>query len=110
MVKSCCVFQCHNRCDKNSGISFFRFPSNTRKRLAWIKAINRKSFFPNQLSYICSVHFVGGWHSDDPSDVNFSPTLFSYKSTPKTPQDVQREKRANAREGVKVNKMLLYTV
>ncbi|XP_069119302.1 uncharacterized protein [Argopecten irradians] len=41
---------------------------------------------PNEESRICSEHFHGGWHSDEPSDENYRPTLFSYKE--KTPERV----------------------
>jgi hypothetical protein len=28
-------------------------------------------------------HFVCGWHSDDPSEVNYAPTLFDHKDNRK---------------------------
>lgn len=82
MVRACCVVQCTNRDDtkgKEKGLHFFRFPKDVRKRRAWIRAINRKNFAPNEHSCICSEHFESGWHSDDPDDANYAPTIFSYK-------------------------------
>ena len=80
MVKTCCVYSCRNRANpsaKSKNISFFRFPANKRKLQAWIKAVNRKDWEPNAHSHVCSEHFVSGWHSDDPNDANYAPTLFS---------------------------------
>ena len=55
-----------------------RFPNDGRKLRAWKKAINRDNFVPNEYTCTCSEHFVSGWHSDDPDDVNYAPTMFSY--------------------------------
>ncbi|XP_052697412.1 uncharacterized protein LOC128175656 [Crassostrea angulata] len=71
-----------------------RFPKDVRKRRAWIRAINRKNFAPNEFSCICSEHFEFGWHSDDPDDTNYAPTIFSYKE--KT-VDHEREERVSRR-------------
>ena len=56
-----------------------RFPKDGRKLRAWKKAINWDNFVPNEYTCICSEHFVSWWHSDDPDDVNYAPTMFSYK-------------------------------
>ena len=106
MIKSCCVYKCNNKADKFAkakNISFFRFPADKRKRLAWIKAINRENFIPNQHSKICSEHFIDGWHSDDPTDKNYVPTLFSYKMKPQTATQLSRDNRRKAREQSKVS-------
>nr|XP_022287119.1 uncharacterized protein LOC111099903 isoform X3 [Crassostrea virginica] len=84
MVKTCCVYKSNNQFNastKEKGISFFRFPKDKRKRRTWIKAVNRDEWTPNDHSWICSEHFVQGWHGDDPEDENYAPTLFSYKQT-----------------------------
>ncbi|XP_062602320.1 uncharacterized protein LOC134264038 [Saccostrea cucullata] len=96
MVRSCVVYKCHNKADagsKEKGVSFFRFPKDKRKRKAWVKAIQRDKWTPTEASYVCSAHFQGGWHSDDPGDINFRPTIFSYKE--KIPNE--REKARNQR-------------
>nr|XP_022344486.1 uncharacterized protein LOC111137338 [Crassostrea virginica] len=98
MVKTCCVYKCNNQFNasaKSKGISFFRFPKDKRKRRAWIKAVNRDEWMPNDHSWICSEHFVQGWHGDDPEDANYAPTLFSYKQTV---VNKEREQRRLERE------------
>ena len=102
MVKTCCVYKCNNQFNasaKSKGISFFRFPKDKRKRQAWIKAVNRDEWMPNDHSWICSEHFVQGWHGDDPEDENYAPTLFSYKQTV---VNKEREQRRLEREVCKV--------
>lgn len=86
MVKTCCVYKCRNRANsvaKVNNISFFRFPANKKKLQAWIKAVNREDWEPNGHTNICSDHFVFGWHSDDPNDDNYAPTLFIQKENKK---------------------------
>ncbi|ESO88160.1 hypothetical protein LOTGIDRAFT_165901 [Lottia gigantea] len=101
MVKTCCVYKCHNRFNveaKSRGISFFRFPKNKRQRNAWIKAVNRKDWLPNNNTWICSEHFLDGWHGYEPTDGNYSPTIFAYKETEKNVSQVARESRHLVRE------------
>ncbi|KAK3099228.1 hypothetical protein FSP39_001271 [Pinctada imbricata] len=96
MVRTCVAYKCNVKQDEQSkakGISFFRFPKNKRKRTAWIKAINRVHWYPTEASYVCSTHFKEGWHSDDPYDENFAPTIFSYKSQPQTEGEQLRDER-----------------
>lgn len=81
-------------------VKLYRFPKDVRKRRAWIRAINRKNFAPNEFSCICSEHFEFGWHSDDPDDANYAPTIFSYKE--KT-VDHEREERVSRRNLQKVS-------
>ncbi|XP_061170164.1 THAP domain-containing protein 3-like [Saccostrea echinata] len=79
MVRSCCVVKCSNRDDtkgKQRGLHFFRFPKDGRKCRAWIKTINRDDFVPIEHTCVYSEHFVSGWHSDDPEDVDYAPTIF----------------------------------
>jgi hypothetical protein len=45
--------------------------------------VNRKDWKPNSHTHVCSEHFVCGWHSDDPSEVNYAPTLFDHKDNRK---------------------------
>ncbi|XP_061179613.1 peroxynitrite isomerase THAP4-like [Saccostrea echinata] len=98
MVRSFCVVKCSNRDDtkgKRKGLHFFRFPKDGRKRRAWIKAINRDDFVPNEHTCVCSEHFVTGWHSDDPEDVEYAPTIFSYKMKTVNPEREERLARRN---------------
>jgi hypothetical protein len=105
MVKSCCVYKCTNRytlTSKASGISFFRFPKDKKQRRAWVKAINRDDWSPNDNSWICSEHFEGGWHGYDPSDHNYAPTVFSYKKKSPSEAQIAREARRVDRQQSKV--------
>ncbi|XP_062578126.1 peroxynitrite isomerase THAP4-like, partial [Saccostrea cucullata] len=100
MVFHCVVYQCSNRQGekaKGKGISFFRFPKGSKKRKAWIRAINRDDWAPNEYSRICSEHFVGGWHSDEVEDENYRPTIFTYKEKPQTDSDEINEAEARDR-------------
>lgn len=111
MVRSCVVYKCVNRANlssKERNLSFFRFPKDKKKRTAWIKAIHRDRWQPTEASYVCSDHFAGGWHSDDPEDVNYRPTIFTYKEKVVTPSEKARSERVHRRniEQVNLNRML----
>lgn len=57
----CCVPLCKSNSKKKLGISFHEFPGNETYRQAWLKAISRKDFVPNEnsnTSLVCSLHFV----------------------------------------------------
>ncbi|XP_069105937.1 uncharacterized protein [Argopecten irradians] len=98
MVKSCSVFGCTNRANqaaKERNISFFKFPEGKHKRRSWIKSINRKNWQPTVNSYVCSEHFVTGWHSDERDDIDYSPTVFRYK---KKTVDERRHERVTRRD------------
>ncbi|KAJ8307802.1 hypothetical protein KUTeg_014647 [Tegillarca granosa] len=102
MVKSCSVYGCSNRANnaaKEKGIKFFKFPKTGHKRRAWIKALNRKNWTPNKNSYVCSSHFVDGWHAYDREEQDYAPTVFSYKQRP---VDKEREERASKRDLSKI--------
>ena len=55
--------------------------------------MNRAHWLPNENSRKCSTHFVDGWHSDDPDDVNYRPTLFSYKEKVESEKELHRTNR-----------------
>ncbi|XP_062596061.1 peroxynitrite isomerase THAP4-like, partial [Saccostrea cucullata] len=100
MVIQCVVFKCSNRQGsktKEKGVSFFRFPKDRKKRAAWIRAINRDNWSPNEYSRVCSEHFVESWHSDDPADENYRLTLFKYKIKPKSKSETARNARHSKR-------------
>ncbi|XP_069136298.1 uncharacterized protein [Argopecten irradians] len=98
MVNHCVVYRCSNRQNqeaKEKGVSFFRFPKDSRKRKAWVTAVNRANWLPNEESRICSEHFHCGWHSDEPADENYRPTLFSYKEkTPSVADQTRTDRQA----------------
>jgi hypothetical protein len=63
------------------------------QRESFLYKINRANWAPNEESRICSAHFVEGWHSDDPNDVNYRPTLFSYKEKIPSESETHRSDR-----------------
>eukprot|EP00117_Sycon_ciliatum_P002170 scpid40809/ scgid7514/ THAP domain-containing protein 4 len=65
MVKSCCAVGCSNRSKVGSVVSFYRFPADPVKRKKWTVAVRRDKWSPNQNTWLCSAHFVGGKKSDD---------------------------------------------
>ncbi|WAR10178.1 THAP9-like protein, partial [Mya arenaria] len=84
MVKSCSVFGCTHRANSvatEKGVRFFKFPKGSHKRRSWIKAMNRRDWVPNENSFVCSAHFVSGWHSYDAGDADYAPSVFIYKET-----------------------------
>uniref|UniRef100_A0A8W8IAC1 THAP-type domain-containing protein n=1 Tax=Magallana gigas TaxID=29159 RepID=A0A8W8IAC1_MAGGI len=100
MVIQCVVFKCSNRQGskaKEKDVSFFRFPKDRKKRLAWIRAINRDDWTPNEYSRVCSEHFVDSRHSDDPTDINYRTTLFAYKSQQPSESQTARNERLSKR-------------
>lgn len=99
MVKNCCVVGCHNVFKKNSGIQFYRFPTNPEKRSKWIAAVKRDDWAPNDNTWIYSTHFVTGKRSDNPLAPNFIPTLFPQFNSLKN--ESWRKKHLNSKEGRK---------
>jgi len=84
MPASCCVVGCVTRRGQKSrseGISLFRIPVNPRQRRAWVSAISRKNWAPKSWERVCGKHFVSGWPTDDPEDVDFRPTLLMQGQT-----------------------------
>ena len=59
MVTSCCVVGCTNRREKGCTLSFHRFPMKNSELLQkWIKAVSRQNWYPNEDTFVCSVHFT----------------------------------------------------
>lgn len=46
----CCVPYCKSDKKKKLGISFHEFPSDESRRQAWLKAVSKKDFVPNDKS------------------------------------------------------------
>ena len=59
MVSTCSAYGCLNRCKKESGITFHKFPTIKRAALRkkWAFAMKRKGFKPGNESKVCSDHF-----------------------------------------------------
>ena len=69
MPVSCSARGCTNRFVKDSGISFYRFPKNEERKLAWRKAMKRgvlddpshsQIWMPSPHDRVCSKHFIEG--------------------------------------------------
>ena len=81
MPVSCCAVNCTNRFSKGSGVGFFQFPVDPRKKELWIRAISRvdtsgRKWEPSVHDRICGVHFVSGRPSKDESAIDYVPTIF----------------------------------
>ena len=83
MVSSCVAFGCTNRCTKDSGISFFRFPLKKPDLLhRWVQAVRCKNWKPTAGSRICSEHFESSCFVIRPGQIgkrlneNSVPTVF----------------------------------
>ena len=72
------------------------------EKRAWIKAVNRDGWIPNNYSIKCSENFVDGWHSKDPHHVNYHPTLFSYKDNIPSESSEARSERHTKRSLLQV--------
>ena len=100
MGKSCYAVGCADKFYKGCGLQFYRFlPDSERttdRRRGWIAAIDRKNWEPNEFSWICSAHFVGGQKNDDPTSPAYVPTLFEHVESPvkrKAERDMVRYER-----------------
>ncbi|CAK1553224.1 unnamed protein product [Leptosia nina] len=57
----CCVKSCKNdsrQISKSQGITFHVFPTETKLRQAWLKALHKDSWSPKERSAVCSDHFL----------------------------------------------------
>ena len=62
-------------------MNLFRFPEDELQRDAWIRAIRREKWMPDEDSRLCQLHFISGRPSRYPNNPDYAPTQFSYKST-----------------------------
>ena len=78
MCKSCCAIGCTNRYSKDCGLGFYRFSEEPAKRAQLIATVSRKNWQPNEHTWICSAHFVGGAKSNDPLSPAYIPSVFCH--------------------------------
>lgn len=90
---NCSVVDCTNTRKKVKGrevvVHFYKFPSTkyeSVRRPAWIRFCARKNldgsvWLPSKNSFICSEHFVGGRHVNNPNHPSFIPTIRPGKPT-----------------------------
>ncbi|XP_025114319.1 uncharacterized protein LOC112576232 isoform X4 [Pomacea canaliculata] len=80
----CCVINCRSRRSecKQAGkkLVFSHFPMGKslkaqERRKLWLQAIRREHFVPTVYSQVCGRHFVSGFQINDPTSVDYVPTL-----------------------------------
>ncbi|XP_064482707.1 uncharacterized protein LOC135395423 isoform X1 [Ornithodoros turicata] len=77
----CSAYGCSNSSVK--GHKMFRVPWEKARRMRWAVAINRKKaggrlWMPGVGARICEMHFVTRMRSDDPSHVDYVPSVFRH--------------------------------
>ncbi|XP_078097743.1 THAP domain-containing protein 5-like isoform X2 [Mustelus asterias] len=91
MPKNCTVPHCCRHAGQlaadNRRISFYKFPSNDRERLAqWLSNMKREKWVPSQYQYICSEHFTPDsfeWRwGTRYLKADAVPTIFSFPEQP----------------------------
>ena len=79
MVKSCCVFGCHNRANaKNKGLPFYRLPRDPKILKKWLKLMRTETVRINSNTRVCGAHFPGGRRSSS-TDL---PSIFPWQRRP----------------------------
>ncbi|XP_071042578.1 peroxynitrite isomerase THAP4 [Parasteatoda tepidariorum] len=77
------------------GIGFYRFPSDKKRLISWIKAVSRENLMPGKDARICGAHFQTGMPSRDADHPDYVPNVFSFKKGRKT-ASVKCHKRRKA--------------
>ncbi|XP_042147466.1 52 kDa repressor of the inhibitor of the protein kinase-like [Ixodes scapularis] len=105
LAKSCLNFACVPFCKSDRkrklGISFHKFPANDDRRQAWLKAISRKDFVPNDKSsssVVCSLHFADSDYTLGSTKLrrlkrDAVPSIFSGYPTYMHPQKPQKRRK-----------------
>ncbi|XP_047104936.1 THAP domain-containing protein 2-like [Schistocerca piceifrons] len=58
MPAVCSAFNCTNRSDKTTNISYYKFPLKDKEiTKRWVINMKRENWFPTTASYLCSAHF-----------------------------------------------------
>jgi len=80
-------------------MTLFRFPEGESQRDAWVRAIRRENWMPNEDSRLCQLHFISGRPSRIPNNPDYVPTRFSFKSASATLEksNMNRYERLQAR-------------
>ena len=53
--------------------------------------MKRKGWEPNEFSWLCSAHFVGGVKSNDPLSPAYIPKIFSFNESPTLKRKSQQQ-------------------
>ena len=98
---------------KGSGIKFYRFPTDHKRKQWWITAVNRKDWHSTEYTWICSKHFVLGEKSSNQFAPNYVPTIFKHVKSPEKQRmdaqvvDFQRRTATRKRRIEQAEKSLL---
>lgn len=118
MPKSCSARGCSNHhMMKEKKVSFYRFPNAIKRpdrRSQWISACQRlnpdgSKWLPiSKYVYICSEHFVTGRPVDEPSHVDYVPTVFSStrQSTNSSGSQSKKRRKPSRTSGMKPQEKL----
>ncbi|XP_072885513.1 THAP domain-containing protein 5-like isoform X2 [Hemitrygon akajei] len=99
MPKNCAVTECSRNAGQlaadNRKISFYKFPSNDKERLAqWLSNMRREKWVPSQYQYICSEHFTPEsfeWRwGTRYLKADAVPTIFSFPEQPTKRKTIAR--------------------
>ena len=67
---------------------------------AWIRAIKRKDWQPNQHSMVCSLHFISGKPSTDMGSPDYVPSIFAYNSEKDESKMARHQRLVNWRTSI----------
>lgn len=59
----------------------FRFPTDPSRRDAWVRAIRRENWKPNEYSVVCKLHFILEKPSRFPNNPDYVPSKFSFNTS-----------------------------
>ena len=62
----------------------FRFPVDPSRRDAWIRAIRREHWKPNEYSMVCQLHFILKKPSPFPNNPDYVPSVFNFNTNSTT--------------------------
>ena len=62
----------------------FRFPVDPSRRDAWIRAIRREHWKPNEYSMVCQLHFILKKPSLFPNNPDYVPSVFNFNTNSTT--------------------------
>ncbi|KAM7315530.1 uncharacterized protein ISCGN_005313 [Ixodes scapularis] len=96
MTQSCVAVNCTERYRESSGVSFHKFPADSKRRRRWIISVDRKQWSPRANDRLCGKRFLEGKcgfnfdrpeacscaekPSSDRDHWDFVPTVFAHKA------------------------------
>lgn len=115
----CSVYGCNERHDKNSGVSFHRFPNREKfpKLFSkWVYFCRRKAFLPTKTARICSKHFKSSNYDASQLMLNSKPRLIHgsvpsvWQTEPSTSYRAERLEKRRRRDNNVVENLLSFTL